>query len=49
MAQFNLENEEAECAQREVELWRRDPSCPMIIEACTGFSFPLLEDMDIHV
>ncbi|CAL8463986.1 g3521 [Coccomyxa elongata] len=29
---FNLENEEAECAQREMELWRRDPSCPMIIE-----------------
>lgn len=30
--QFNLKNEEVECAQREVELWRRDPSCPMIIE-----------------
>jgi hypothetical protein len=33
--QFNLENEEVECAQREVELWRRDPSCPLIIEART--------------
>ena len=33
-AQFNLEIEEVECAQREIEHWRRDPSCPMTIEVC---------------
>ena len=31
-AQFNLEIEEVECAQREIDHWRRDPSCPMTIE-----------------
>lgn len=49
-AQFNLENEEVECAQREVELWRRDPSCPMIIEACSGcFYPPLISDVETDV
>ena len=32
MLQFNLEVEELEYAQREVEHWRRDPTCPMMIE-----------------
>lgn len=35
-AQFNLEIEEVECAQREIDHWRRDPSCPMTIEVAPG-------------
>jgi hypothetical protein len=32
MLQFNLEVEEVESAQRDLDHWRRDPSCPMILE-----------------
>ena len=32
--QFNLEIEEVECAQRDIDHWRRDPTCPMTIEVC---------------
>jgi hypothetical protein len=32
LMQFNLDVEELDIAQRELEHWRRDPSCPMIIE-----------------
>ena len=30
--QFNLDVEELDIAQRELDYWRRDVSCPMIIE-----------------
>lgn len=32
IVQFNLDVEELDIAQRELDYWRRDPSCPMIIE-----------------
>ena len=32
LLQFNFDVEELDIAQRELEHWRRDPSCPMIIE-----------------
>ena len=33
--QFNLDVEELDIAQRELDYWRRDVSCPMIIEVAS--------------
>ncbi len=40
--QFNLDVEELDIAQRELDHWRRDPLCPMIIEValCSAMSQP---------
>lgn len=36
--QFNLDVEELDIAQRELDHWRRDPSCPMVIEVALCMS-----------
>ena len=44
--QFNLDVEELDIAQRELDHWRRDPLCPMIIEVplCTTSQTTIMDD-----